>query len=555
MSTACSALTADRSFSIFYIAAFAAALALLYIEGRRRSWPLWSWLVLVASAITFGIIGSRLGAISLADWKLALSHGSLPTTTGKTLVGLILLGAAGIFLVQRFLGFRNTTGDAFALALPVGMVVVRLGCLLGGCCFGKPTSLPWAITYPPGSLAAAVHELRGLVLPGHSARPVHPAQLYEIGLLAIVVLTLVRARRALRQPGSLFLLYLVLHGWVRFLIEFVREGAVGLTLVGLRALQVGLLVFCAGCAAFLVVREKAPVKPQPAPVFSSSRALAVLGALAVLLFAFGNWFTPTEQFVLAGAGLPALVAVAFHLVRSAHRAWSGRAVLVAAAASVILLGVDSDALAPDTGYLSYYDVSFSGGVGSYEEICGGTYRYDQVSAGIARTDRWDQYTRLRYGVQGYRYAESPDHYYSPSTYSYFAVRPFVGGESRWAGLEAGALFTGLRYGDDRVDIYPCGRLRLGPSDIAYIEAAVLAHESGFRPVAELGIGTSYMEWGSLGFGVCDQGLYLRPDIHTDFGLSLTPFVAYASNNVWQLSLGLRYNFRDLMLEPMGRGEY
>ena len=109
MSTACSVLTADRFFSFFYVAAFAAALALLYVEGRRRAWPTSSWLVLVAVGITFGTIGSRLGAISLADWNTALGHGSLPTTTGKTFVGLILLGIAGIFLVQRFIGFRSTT--------------------------------------------------------------------------------------------------------------------------------------------------------------------------------------------------------------------------------------------------------------------------------------------------------------------------------------------------------------------------------------------------------------------------------------------------------------
>ena len=49
MSAACSVLSADRSFSIFYVAAFAAAMAMLYVEGRRRAWPTSSWLVLVAA--------------------------------------------------------------------------------------------------------------------------------------------------------------------------------------------------------------------------------------------------------------------------------------------------------------------------------------------------------------------------------------------------------------------------------------------------------------------------------------------------------------------------
>jgi prolipoprotein diacylglyceryltransferase len=542
MSTACSVLTADRCFSLFYVAAFAAALALLYVEGRRRTWPTSSWLVVVAAGITFGIIGSRLGAISLADWNAALGHDSLPTTTSKTFVGLILLGTAGIFFVQRFLGFRSTTGDAFALALPVGMAVVRFGCLFGGCCFGKPTSLPWGTTYPPGSLAAVVHAMRGLVLPGGSSLPVHPVQLYEIGLLAIVVAALVRARRYLKQPGSLFLLYLVLHGWSRFLIEFVREGAAGPTLLGLRPLQAGLLVFCAGCATLLVNRERAQLKPVPAPVSSSSRTIAVLGALALVMCVFGGWFTPTEQFVLAGAGVPALVAVAFQLVHSARRAWSRWAAFASAGAAAILLGAGSDTLPPPSvGHFSYYDASLSGGTGSYQEICGGVNKYGQVGVGVARTERWGEFTRLRYGIQGFYHVQDWDF---PSV----MVRPFVGGECRWAGLEAGAL---LREGD----ILPCARLRLGPADIAYVEAALIDHEKGLEPIIKLGIGSSHWDWGSLHAGISDAGVYIEPDVRTNFGLSVSPFVAYGGSDVWQLGVGLRYNFKDFSFAPVGRGGY
>jgi phosphatidylglycerol:prolipoprotein diacylglycerol transferase len=555
MSTVCSVLTADRFFSLFYVAAFAAALALLYIEGRRRTWPTSSWLVLVAAGITFGIIGSRLGAISLADWSTALGHGSLPTTTGKTFVGLILLGIAGIFLVQRFLRFRSTTGDAFALALPVGMAVMRLGCLFGGCCFGTPTNLPWAITYQSGSLAATVHQMRGLILPGASALPVHPVQLYEIGLLVIVVVALLRMREVLRQPGSLCLLYLVLHAWSRFLVEFVREGTAGPALLGLRPLQAGLLVFCAGCAAFLVVREKAPFIPQPTPVPSAGRNLAALGSVALFLFVSRNWFTPAEQFVLAGASLPALVSVTFQLVRSAHRAWSRWAALAAAGAAAILLGAGSDTLPPPrVGHLSYYDVSLSGGAGSYHEFCGGTYKYNQFGAGIARTDRWGRYTRLKYGVQGYRYNESTTYgsYRSPASYG---VRALVGGEFRWAGLEAGALFDGFGDEPNGILVLPSARVRLGPSDIVYLEAAYLAHENSHRPWAKLGIGTSHWDWGSIHLGLCDQGFYLEPDIRTNSGLSFSPFIAFASSDVWQLSLRLQYNFKDFTLAPIGLKEY
>ncbi len=556
MSAACSFLTADQAFSPFFVAAFAVALVLLFLEGRRRRWPSSSWLVLVATVVTLGIIGSRLGAISVADWRVALAHGALPTTTGKTFIGLIILGTAGVLLIHRFLGFRTTVADAFALALPVGMALARIGCTLGGCCFGKPTGLPWAITYPSGSLAATVHELRGLALPGHPALPVHPVQLYEIGLLAIVVLALIRARRSFRRPGSLFLLYLVLHGWVRFMIEFVREGAPVQTICGLRPLQAGLLVFCAGCAAMLVLREKGRFGPQPAPVASPGRNVAVLGALVALLWVFRGWFTPMEQFVLAGACLPAGFAAALELVRSTGRQWSRRVALAAASASVILVGAGSDTLpAPDIGRLSYTDVTLSGGTGSYQEICGGIYRYDQAGIGISHTQRWGQFNRMRFGIQGFRYSEVYADYYPGRTTSVaYVIRPFVGAEFRWAGLEGGAMFAP---GDPngQMGLLPSGRLRLGPSDIVYAEAAVFAQEIGERPMLQLGVGSSHLDRASLHVGICDEGFYFAPEIRTNFGLRLSPFVSYGDRDVWQLSLRLSYSFKDFTFEPVRLGEY
>jgi prolipoprotein diacylglyceryltransferase len=543
-------MTSDSVFSVCYVAAFAVGLALLYAEGRRRGWPLSSWLVLVAAVVTLGIVGSRLGAISLADWRYALAQGALPTTTGKTFLGLVILGTGGAIIVQRFLGFRSTTIDASALVLPIGMAIARLGCLFGGCCFGRPTDLPWAITYPAGSLATTVHELRGMVLPGHASLPVHPVQLYEIILLAVVVLALLRARPNLKQPGSLFLLYLVLHGWVRFLIEFAREGTLGPTLLGLRPLQAGLLVFCLACAAVLVLRERAPLRLKPAPVASPARNLAVLGALAALLWVFGGWFTPAEQFVLAGACLPAGFATALDLIRSTQRAWSRRAALAAASASLILVGAGSDTLpAPDIGRFAYNDVTFSGGTGSYEEICGGVQRYDQAGIGISRTERWDRFSRIRYGLEGYLYGNTYSYYLGGS--SMVGVRAFVAGESRWAGLEAGAQF----FAQDYTQVLPSGRLRIGASDVVYVEAAFLAYQIGPQPPFELGIGTSHWDWGSLRAGLCWQGIYFAPEIRMNSGLSLSPFVAYADRDLWQLSLTLRYSFSDFLRRPLRPGDY
>lgn len=544
----CFALTSDKLFSFFYIAAFAAAAILLYSEGHRRGWPHTSLLVLVATGTAAGVIGSRLGAISFADWGAALSRGLLPTTAGKTFIGLIIVGAAGVCLARRALGFRSTVTDAYVLALPIGMAVMRLGCLAGGCCFGTPSNLPWTITYPPSSLAAAVHQLRGLTLPGASSLSVHPVQLYEIGLLIIVIAALLHARRFLKRPGSLFLLYVALHSWSRFIIEFAREGAAARTVIGLRPFQAILLVVTAACAVAIIWRERRQARPEPTHTFSMARNVTVLGVIALFLVVFRDWFSPAEQLVLVGTVLPALLAVGFQVARSARSTWSRWTAVATATASVVLLGAGSDTLPPPRiGRLSYYDAAVSGGTGTYQDVCGSIYNYDQFGAGVARTDRWSRYTRLRYGLQGYRYWESP-------TYPSYGARAFVNGEFRWAGLELGGLVNQIGFQGSSVDFLPCGRLRLGPSDIVYAEASVLTEESGFRPIVKLGIGSSRWESSSIHIGLSEQGLYIDPEFRTNFGLSVHPSFAFFGN-VGHASLSVRYNFRNAGLAPVRYGQY
>ena len=69
------------------------------------------------------------------------------------------------------------TADFLIVGLPLGHALGRVGCFLAGCCFGKPTSLPWGVTFTdPHSLVA--REYLGV--------PLHPTQLYEV--LANIIL-------------------------------------------------------------------------------------------------------------------------------------------------------------------------------------------------------------------------------------------------------------------------------------------------------------------------------------------------------------------------------
>lgn len=100
------------------------------------------------------------------------------------------------------------TADLLAPGIALGQAIGRLGCLLNGCCYGKPTSLPWAIRFPPG------HETAGVA--------VHPTQIYES--LVDLGLSIGLAQFYRRSPcdGRVFAAYLISYAILRSVIELFR---------------------------------------------------------------------------------------------------------------------------------------------------------------------------------------------------------------------------------------------------------------------------------------------------------------------------------------------
>src|SRR5216117_149735 len=128
-----------------------------------------------------------------------------------------LIVAVGVALVYiRRVGLPLwTTCDVFAPGIALGHAIGRFGCLFAGCCYGKETSVPWAITFTDPFAAANV----GTPL----NRPLHPTQLYESGAeLLILGVLLWTERRGRPFAGRTFWLYILLYAISRFIIEFFR---------------------------------------------------------------------------------------------------------------------------------------------------------------------------------------------------------------------------------------------------------------------------------------------------------------------------------------------
>lgn len=104
--------------------------------------------------------------------------------------------------------------DTFSAALPLGHAIGRLGCFAAGCCYGKPTALPWGVRFTNPAAA----QIAGTPLDVR----LHPTQLYEAAAELVNFTVLGWAGGRQRFKGQLLGTYLLLYGAERGTIEFFR---------------------------------------------------------------------------------------------------------------------------------------------------------------------------------------------------------------------------------------------------------------------------------------------------------------------------------------------
>lgn len=149
------------------------------------------------------MIGAKL-PFALADWEGMLS-GAAWFSDGKTILCGLAGGYFGVEIAKWICDIRTKTGDTFAVPVAASVGIGRLACFVGGCCYGTPTNLPWAIVFPD-----------------IDSQPRHPTQIYEAAfhLVCAVVLHQLRERGLFR--GQLIKLYILSYLLYRFMTEFIR---------------------------------------------------------------------------------------------------------------------------------------------------------------------------------------------------------------------------------------------------------------------------------------------------------------------------------------------
>ena len=217
----------DLGIWIIVSALVGAKLMLVVVERDTFAWDLQSLMNLFRSAGVF--YGGLIAAVVVALWYLWRHRMPMWTVT-----------------------------DVFAPGIALGHIVGRLGCLLAGCCFGRPADVPWAITFHNDF----AHQTAGTTL----GVPLHPTQLYEAGAeLLILVVLLLTEKKGRPYPGRTFWSYMLFYGISRFVIEFYRgdsRGSINVLDMALSTSQFVSLLLVPLSVAMLVILSR---KYGPAP--------------------------------------------------------------------------------------------------------------------------------------------------------------------------------------------------------------------------------------------------------------------------------------------------
>jgi phosphatidylglycerol:prolipoprotein diacylglycerol transferase len=168
--------------------------------------------------IIAAVVGGKL-LLFLTDYRLFLQHPaellSLTRSGGVFYGGLILAVAVSVWYMRRHGLPLWQTCDAFAPGIALGHAIGRVGCLMAGCCYGRPTDVPWAIVFTDPFAASYVGTPLNVRL--------HPTQVYEsLAELAILALLLILEKRRRGFPGRTIWTYVLLYAVSRFVIEFFR---------------------------------------------------------------------------------------------------------------------------------------------------------------------------------------------------------------------------------------------------------------------------------------------------------------------------------------------
>ncbi|MBI3543679.1 MAG: prolipoprotein diacylglyceryl transferase [Deltaproteobacteria bacterium] len=186
-----------------------AGLVAVNFEAKRYGWDRDQMTRLVVWVFLMGLLGSRVVYVftRMNEPNIDLVSIAFNLRAGFVYYGGLL--ASWLFLIWYVRRYKMPfwpVMDTFAYGICIGLAIGRIGCLLGGCCYGTPTDLPW------GVIMANERQL------GH----LHPTQLYEFLVLVIMFVPLWLRRTRKRYEGEITVWFVGVYAIARYVLEIYR---------------------------------------------------------------------------------------------------------------------------------------------------------------------------------------------------------------------------------------------------------------------------------------------------------------------------------------------
>ncbi|HKZ81905.1 MAG TPA: prolipoprotein diacylglyceryl transferase [Pyrinomonadaceae bacterium] len=245
-----------NTYGVFLALAFLSAiLVTVRLAGREglsreKMYDLSLWMLLAS------LIGSKLLMLltepEYREHPLQLLSLDFLRSGGVFYGGLLAAMLTGYFLMRRYQLPWWKTADACAPGIAIGNFFGRQGCFAAGCCWGKPTTLPWGVKF-----TELGNEVTGVPIDAH----LHPTQLYESFAMLIAFFFLLWLHRRKAFNGQIILVYALIYSIVRFAVEFVRDDPRGdilglTTFTGLSTSQMISILVGGGALVLLMIRRR-----------------------------------------------------------------------------------------------------------------------------------------------------------------------------------------------------------------------------------------------------------------------------------------------------------
>lgn len=200
-----------HTFGLMMALGFVAAGVVAHFEFKRKGLDTEKIYWLVLAAAIGGLLGSKINYLLLNLDQIRSDPSMLYSGAGLVWYGGLIGGLVVAMLAAKLyhLPWAKVL-DAGAPAMAIGYAFGRMGCFLNGDDYGRPSTLPWAMQFPKGSP------------PTPAGVSVQPTQLYEAFSSLVILGIVLWLRPRLKRDWAMACVYLVLAGFERFLVEFVR---------------------------------------------------------------------------------------------------------------------------------------------------------------------------------------------------------------------------------------------------------------------------------------------------------------------------------------------